>query len=351
MPDSSPISVRAYRPGDEQALVELFRRVFGRAITEDHWRWKLKGQPATVDNVWLAVSEDRPVFQYAGIPTRFRLLQATVTSMVSVDTMTAPEFRRRGLLTQVAGQAYAAWRESGIAFVIGLPNNQWGSRTGALGWQPLAPLQWMMRPLRPEAFLARRLNLPVLKRATLAAAVANRFLQARLRRDREVQTERVRNADESFDQIWERCKSDWSFSTVRDRNWVNWRFLSSPSRTYELTLARRAGQPVGYCVHSLIESKERTIAYLAEVLVARADDATRDTLLWELIETLLATHVEALSTLAVPGTPWFRCLRRIGFIPRHTFSVELVPLSTQLPMDLLLDPNRWNLTGADFDVV
>ena len=97
MPDSSPTTVRSYRPGDEQALVELFQRVFGRAITEDHWMWKLEGQPATVDNVWLAVSADRPVFQYAGIPTRFRLSQATVTSMVCVDTMTAPEFRRRGL--------------------------------------------------------------------------------------------------------------------------------------------------------------------------------------------------------------------------------------------------------------
>jgi len=271
--------------------------------------------------------------------------------MVSVDTMTAPEFQRRGLLTQVARQAYEAWRGSGVAFVIGLPNNRWGSRTGALGWQPLFPLQWMVRPLRPEAFLARRLGLPVLKRATFPATIANRLLQARLRRDPEVQTERVGTADESFDQIWERCKTDWSFSTVRDRSWVNWRFLSCPSRTYELTLARRAGQPVGYCVHNLVTLEERATAYLADILVARTDPVARDTLLWQLIETLLASNVEALSTLAVPGTAWFRCLRRVGFIPRHAFSVQWVPLSAQLPADLMHDPNRWNLTGADFDVI
>ena len=52
--------------------------------------------------------------------------------MVSVDTMTAPAFRRRGLLTEVAARAYEAWRDAGIAFVIGLPNQQWGSRARAL---------------------------------------------------------------------------------------------------------------------------------------------------------------------------------------------------------------------------
>lgn len=351
MPDLSPTTIRAYRPGDECGLVQLFQTVFGRPITEDHWRWKLKGQPGTVDNVWLAVSRDKPVFQYAGIPTRFRLSQATATSMVSVDTMTAPEFRRRGLLTQVAGHAYAAWRDNGVAFVIGLPNNQWGSRTGSLGWRPLFPLQWMTRPLRPEAFVARRLKLPVLERMTVPAKVANRLLQACLHRDPEVHTERVTQADESFDQIWERCKSDCSYSTVRDRNWVNWRFLASPSQAYELTLARRLGQPAGYCVHSLTQNEGRISACLVDVLVARTDHGTRDTLLWQLIETLLATNVEVLSTLAVPGTQWFRWLRRVGFVPRRGFLVQLVPLSAQLPVESMLDPNRWNLSGADFDVI
>jgi len=351
MADSSSITIRPYRADDERDLVGLFQRAFGHPITEDHWRWKLQRQPATVDNVWLAVSDGKPVFQYAGIPTRFWLAQTPATAMVSVDTMTAPEFRRRGLLTQVASQVYAQWRESGVAFVIGLPNEQWGSRAAALGWRPLFPLKWLFRPLRPEAILARRLNMPIVKRAAFPAALWNRFLQHRLRRDPHTQTEPVGNADESFDRVWARCKSGWTFSTVRDADWVSWRFLSAPARTYELTLARRAGEPVGYTAHRLVGTAERKSAYLAELFVARMDEASRDALLFDLIERLRPLEAEAVITLAVPGTPFFHWLRGAGFFPGRGFSVQLVPLREDLRVDRMLDPKQWNLSGADFDVI
>jgi hypothetical protein len=351
MTASGPITIRPYRSDDERALVELFRRVFGRPTTQQHWRWKLAQQASPVDNVWLAVSGEQPVFQYAGIPTRFLLSQRPVIAMTSVDTMTAPEFRRQGLLTQVAMRAYEAWRSAGIAFVIGLPNQQWGSRAAALGWQPLFRLQWLVRALRPEAILARKLNITWLKQASFVASLCNRVLNLRLRRDARVQTERTRHADEAFDQIWEQCKSDWMFSTIRDRHWVDWRFLSSPSQLYELNLARRAGVAVGYSAHSLVRSEQAISAHLAELFVARADRAAHDTLLFDLIEALVAAGAESLSTLAVPGTRQYHWLRSAGFIPRHAFSVQLVPLSAQLPHSVMLDPNQWSLSGADFDVI
>ena len=39
-------AIRPYRAGDETALVDLFYRSFGHRITEDHWRWKLRGRPS-----------------------------------------------------------------------------------------------------------------------------------------------------------------------------------------------------------------------------------------------------------------------------------------------------------------
>ena len=66
--------MRPYQPGDERDLVALFQRVFGRPLTETHWRWKLKQLPSPVENVWLAVAQNgNPIFQYAGIPVRYHL--------------------------------------------------------------------------------------------------------------------------------------------------------------------------------------------------------------------------------------------------------------------------------------
>ena len=65
-----------------------------------HWRWKLRRSPSETANVWLAAVDGKAVFHYGGIPLRFALDGPITTAMISVDAMTAPEFRRRGLLTQ-----------------------------------------------------------------------------------------------------------------------------------------------------------------------------------------------------------------------------------------------------------
>src|SRR5262249_24853854 len=128
------IAIRPFRNGDEQALTALFEPVIGRRMSEHEWRWML-APTSKVPSVWLATHDERPIFQYAAMHTRFKIDERTSDVMISVDTMTAPEFRRRGLLTKVAAHAYEKWRDSGVAFVIGLPNQQWGSRTVALGWR------------------------------------------------------------------------------------------------------------------------------------------------------------------------------------------------------------------------
>ncbi len=262
-------SIRAYRPGDERALVALFERVFGRAISEAHWRWKLRQQPSPVENVWLAVDDDRPIFHYAGIPTRYRLPAGEATAMVSVDTMTAPEFQRRGLLGSVGRHVYDAWRAAGVPFVLGLPNERWGSRAGALGWQPLFSLQRLVRPLRPEAILARRLKQPALARLTPIGGLWNAIWRMRSRGDGALRVRAVDRAGPEFDQLWQRCGAGVPVSVIRDSAWVNWRYLDAPAFAYRVLLAERDRQPVGYAAYR-VEQHARWPGRLYRRAVCRA---------------------------------------------------------------------------------
>jgi predicted N-acetyltransferase YhbS len=345
-------TIRAYRPGDERALTALFERVFGRAISEEHYRWKLRQPLAPVENVWLAVDDDAPIFHYAGIPTRYRLPDGEVMAMVSVDTMTAPEFQRRGLLSAVGRQVYDTWRAAGVAFVIGLPNERWGSRAGALGWEPLFQLQWLARPLRPEAILARRLRMPALARLTPAGATWDAFWRLRLRRDPAVRVRWVERAGAEFDQLWQRCGADAAASVVRDSAWVNWRYHDAPTFDYRVLLAERDGRPVGYAAYRVEAHATGMAGFVAELFAAQADAPARRTLIAETLTALRAAGADNAVTLAVPGSPLERDLRSAGFLySRGAFGVQIVPLDPDLPLDVLRDPGSWNMAGGDFDVI
>jgi hypothetical protein len=350
-PQSPAWTIRPYRSGDERMLVALFQRVFGRSISEAHWRWKLKTRRAPTENVWLAVHDDRPIFQCAGIPMRYRLEGRERDVMIAVDAMTAPDLQRRGLLTAVGQHAYAAWRAAGIAFVIGLPNQRWGSRAGALGWVDLFPLRWMIRPLRPEILFARRAHLPVVARMSAVGRAWNACWSRTARRDAAVATRSVTHAGAEFDSLWEGAMDDHRVSPVRDREWVNWRYFMSPVSGYHVRLAERTGRPVGYAAYTVEERSGRRAGAIAEVFTTGANVAARDTLIGDVLDEMIAGGAELARALAIPGTSWYRTLRRTGFFPRASFRVQLVPLGRDLPLTTLRDPRNWSLAGGDFDVI
>lgn len=320
-------------------------------MTEAFWVWKLKQLPTPVENVWLAVHNEKPIFQCAGIPIRYQLPAGERLGMVAVDAMTAPEFQRQGILTTVGQFAYETWRAAGVSFVIGLPNERWGSRTRALGWVELFALRWLVRPLRPEVVLARRLRIPAISRLTLCGAVWNGYWDRKVQWDTTVQVRAVTQAGPEFDRLWQVCRFDHQVSPIRDSAWVTWRYLRPPSCVYHVLFAERSGHPVGYIVYRLEERQGRTIGTIAEVLTSRADVRACSTLISHAVEALQAAGVDVAATLAIPGTPTDRAFRQAGFFARAAFHVHLVPLDPNLPMDVLSDSQSWNMTGGDFDIL
>jgi hypothetical protein len=343
--------IRPYQAGDEEALVKLFARVFQRPLTIAHWRWKLQAAPSPVANVWLAIHENEPIFQYAGIPTRCVADGRAVTGMVSVDTMTAPEFQRRGLLTQVGGRTYAEWRAAGISFVMGLPNERWGSRTNALGWVELFDLQWLARPLRVETRLARRLRLKPIGKLSVVSALWNAFWNMSLQRAEAVEIRTITKAGAEFDQLWHATRADAFMSVQHDRAWVQWRYLDAPALNYTVLLAQRDQESLGFAAWRVKENAGRRVGLMAQVHTRRDAPAAWNALWRAALEQMHAAGVETVLTLAAAHSPTWHSLRRIGFVPRHAFKLQIVPLDDALPLERLQDPANWNIAGGDFDVV
>lgn len=351
--DGLPV-LRPARPGDEAALVALFAAAYGHSMSEALYRWKLGGLPSPTPNVWVAWEQDRPIFHYASVPTPYQTPDGEAILMTGADLMTAPDQRRRGLLTAYAPQVYATWSQAGLPFTIGLPNERWGSRADYLGWQPLLPLAWLIIPLRPEALAARRLRLPFLARA----AVVSRVWQSRWRRPLPsgLTIQAVDAADARFDELWQTAHPRQGYCVQRDRRWVSWRFLSAPANERRwrcrLLLTCRGKQPVGYAAYRVQSEAGRVTGFLADLFTAPADASARQALLTQALRLLYDLGAEKAVTLAVPQTPLHHSLAQVGFRPAlGAFTVKARPLAQPLDLDALRDPAQWYLTGSDFDVI
>jgi hypothetical protein len=155
-------------------------------------------------------------------------------------------------------------------------------------------------------------------------------------------------ADARINTLWERCQTGYPISVRRDSAWVQWRYLDCPSKTYEVMLAERTGEPAGYAALT-IQRDEPCVATVAELFCAHDDKAAFRALVENAIQTSNAAGAQSLNTLAVPGTWVYEAFRRRGFVASHAFSLEVVPLN--ISVDELRDPAQWHVAGGDFDVV
>jgi hypothetical protein len=350
------LEMRHYRSGDDAAITELFRRVFNRPLTEEEWRWKLKTLPTPAETVFLITHGGRPVFQYAGIPVEVSTPYGRYTAMVSVDTMTDPDFRRRGLLTRGAKFAYRHWAEAGIPYAFGIDNDSWGSRHEALGWLPICKLSCLIRPLRLGALINRRV-----KNRLAATLVPNRTISflhdavwtAVTPNDRSLEIRTVERADAAFDRLWEACSPERPVSVVKNAAWVNWRFLDAPNTRHRVLAAWRHGQLAGYAAYRRPIDAGESIAYLSEVLVKDRDTHALGALVRSVCRHATKEGATKLQTLAIEGSPLAARFRRLGFWfapPKSALRVLVLPLREDIAPVMKIHESNWRFMGADFDV-
>lgn len=342
------IEIRPYHTGDEHGLVKLFGRCFKRKISVEHWLWKLKSHAAAYENVRVVICGRRHVGQYVGIPYDAWVDGQRRQVIDIVDTMVDPSMRRRGVLLQMGQQAHDCWREAGVSFGYGLPNELWGSSASALGWRHLFALRWLVRILRPESLIARRLKFPALAKLT-AIGTISRSLPGRPRVDPAINVRRIRAPTAELDVIADAAKPRDKITLVRSAEFVENRYLRCPTTDYQVLVARRDDVPVGYACFYLRGTQHKQ-GVIAEVTVRLGDSAARSTLIADVENRCLAANVATIVTLAVPGIDDYQQFRHCGFLPqRAAFSAQFVPLQPE--MEDRTGRDEWQIAGGDYDVV
>ena len=221
-------TIRAYEPGDEASILDLFARAFHHPRDLAHWRWKYLDAPYGNLRISVAVDADgRVVAHYAGYPVHFhRVLtgaRETFTAYQIGDTMTLPEARSIGrrstsLLARTARHFYEDFCAGRVAFNFGF---------NAGGIQ-----RFSTRLLNAERVEA----VPFWSRERAAGPLPapgrwRRFVDG-------LTVETVEAVDESWDTFFHDVAPAYSFLAQRDSRYVRWRYLERPDVPY-LVLAVR----------------------------------------------------------------------------------------------------------------
>lgn len=146
---SDDLVVRPATPGDRRDILALFERALGWTNDARHealFAWKHDQNVFGASSAWVARRGDDLTGFRTFLRWEFAAGGETVRAVRAVDTVTDPQYQRRGVFRALTLGALERLKSDGARFVFNTPNSQ--SRPGYLkmGWQVVGRVPLAARP-------------------------------------------------------------------------------------------------------------------------------------------------------------------------------------------------------------
>jgi hypothetical protein len=297
MPADPRFTVRAFRTGDEEQILQLFHRAFPHASRDrEHFRWEYQRNPFGNERIALTFNhEAQLVAQYAGYPVAMTDDGRDIIANQIGDIMTDRSVRHIGrgptsILARTADHFYETFCRAKVAFNYGFTtaaHREISVRFLGSDAVELAPYRIRDLTLNPFPRIGRRERWP-----------------------RGWQLELVREFGPEYDQFFARVAPAYRFLVRRDSRYLRWRYLECPDVPYFVVAIRKWRRLVGW---SVFRVRDRRLAW---------GDALFDPRYPQAVEVLLRHVVPSYPVDRIDGwfparPQWFDgVLRELGFESR-----------------------------------
>ncbi len=318
----------------------LYHSVYGRAVDQAYVNWKFLESPAGKAFGFGAWEDEKLVGFVALCPYKFVIEGSEVTACQGGDTMVDGAYRGQGLFTRLTQRLLEEMNIRNYLFRYSAPGKMsYPGYVNKLGHRKVAVLPYYVniskwRVLR--AILGVKTNI----KDTAGFRMAYHSYRVRM----------VKGFDERFDQLWMRTKSDHHISTVKDSNYLKWRYSRHPFYKYQVLTVEDEGRLKGFAVirgGNLLEmyGEMDTDAYKAlakalnKIWRSQGQDMSHA---W-----ILGNRLAARALMNNGWRVWESRFRPFGLYPPQPLIVY--PNPSMENASLALRPGYWNFSMGDVD--
>jgi len=229
--------IRPARP-EADRYRDIMLACFGKAPDKRYFEWKYAENPAGEVVAFEAVAGNQIAGFYGVIPWQVTVGKRTLKVYQSMDTMTHPDFQRRGIFVKLANATYAErLARDPNHVIIGIPGStSYPGFVQKLGWTHVLDAQYVFKP--------RALS------------------RGRIPADCRVRTiERMDVALERY--LARREASSPLLQTSMDPAFLDWRVFRNPAAAYDVYLVESGSEAIGLAVAGRPKDG-RVLLYLAD---------------------------------------------------------------------------------------
>ena len=351
---------RKYEKGDEHGILDLFR-IGGIARTIEEWFWEYRDNPYG-NFIWVGEHGGQIIGHLASLPAQMRIGDRKATGIQTVDVIVHPKFRHQGMLVEMGKASAEEARKRGIGLTYGFPNRPTGhQKYGGFVICKIPSLVRFVNIGKTVDFLQRRYRIPrvvapTLLRVFLLIIGMFTYLHSRIadiaKYDVNLANVKIRavtSFDDRIDDFWKRASKFYDITVIRNRKYLNWRYVRKPNVKYAILLAEKKEKNLGYIVLRCRNEKNLKLGYIVDVLASSADVA--QLLFSKAIEHFKKENVDAMICFMLKNNVYYKILRFNNFVPiESTWFVAMVD-SSWLSEKFVRDYTSWYVTMGDTDYI
>ncbi|MCP4218897.1 MAG: GNAT family N-acetyltransferase [bacterium] len=318
------MKIRAYEKGDEQEIMALDARALPsewNPRTLNNWYWKFTDKnPAGHSLIWVADHKEQMVAHFAAVPYKLKVKDQVVTASHSIGALVEVKYQNRGLLKLVGDKLMEDLKAKAFPFTWGFPNKRaYEFEKMAMGYGDLT-----------------NFDVWTLQKKNLAKTGAHASFKA------------ITAFNHDFDKLWETCADDYPIAVVRDKTYLQWRYMERPDWDYFPYALYEGDTLIGYVVLKLYREGDVLRGHIVDIFARKADQDTLARLIDGSMNFFIDKDVDEV-TIFIMGNPLIEQL----FTARSFTQVEAnIPLILKINTDhkynaLAKDPSQWYFTMGD----
>ena len=348
------IKIRAFEDSDTDILMARFEglKLFdrGRAYLE----WSISFRPE--QRIFLLACLDNAIIGYYNATMSWLKVDDKIINAYYGGILIHPDHRKKRYSFLTMNRLVKRLRDEIInkqGVFYGFPNPRLGAYSNRVNeTRPIKPIPRYICVLRAACVFRQ-----ILKPKKIADALGEqcqplwrwRLLRTK-HRAKGVMVKEIHFFDKRFNRLWEKASKTHKIISMRDTEYLNWRYLKEPGRRFLIFAAERNNELQGYVILKPFDSKNQGPGQIIDLFDVKDKRVTK-ALLLQAIEYFDAQGADKIEFF-VSDDYYERMLRSLGFVKRKTRSGVVDRLvatcrSKSIDPDYFYDAKHWFITTAD----
>lgn len=321
-----------------------------------YWDWQYKQLPTGKSYVYAAWDADR-IIGYYHVPIYSCRVNGELNLIGNIqDVAVNPNYRGVGLFRKLAEFANEDLDKSDVDLIYTFPNDK--SIHTFLKYndfEVVSSVPTYLRPVRSSGIIRSKINLLGLEKVIGFFADATINLFSKNIRIKNAFVEKITEVTDEVEALFEQYAASFPAHLIRDKAWLDWRYLRSARGKHYMLALREAGKMTAVVVmkedemlgnpsllimdFAHINGKEQSLTYLIDQV--RKDQSLTGAAFNLMFVSAIAPTLSSLKKIGFVAIPEKVNPRVLNLLSRSCSSLDAKPIQSK---------DNWLLTLGDWDV-